>query len=1065
MNLFDNINKLFADELKASLEPGASVSLAVPRFSIDAWQALKKELAGIRSARLLFTDPAFLPDADFADKARIERERALYGGTDGGVINALQQKALARECAEWLRKKASLRAPAKGAGLQGFMHLAAKAEECVYLPLSGFTGAELGLAKGHGMVNIVNRLEAPHCGAYLQLFNELWRDGALHDVKDALLGRLELMYRENAPEYIYFLALNAIFQSFLEDSDFLPNEASGYRESAIWQKLYDFQKDAALGIIGKLEKFNGCILADSVGLGKTFTALAVIKYYESRNRNVLVLCPKKLAGNWIMYQANYVNNPLARDRLRYNVLHHTDLSRGHGMANGLDLALLNWSNYDLVVIDESHNFRNGGQTGPDGMRENRYLRLLNRVIRGGVKTRVLMLSATPVNNRFQDLRSQLTLACEGDESQWDGKLGTDKKIADIFKNAQKAFNAWNRMPQERRTVNALLGMLDSGFFNILDSVSIARSRRHIEKHYNIEALGPFPERLSPLSRRPRLSDIAGLDYSLLFNKLDRLNLEIYAPSLHIFASRREKYENEKGNLTRTGRESGLRRLMATNLLKRLESSVHSFLLTLRKIIRLIEEALAAIEAFEKNREAAGIAPDADSEDFDLDDQNIDLLALRGKSPISLADMDYVSWRASVLADLAILRELESAVSQIGPETDSKLQSLLELIDLKLARPLNGGNRKILVFTAFADTAAYLYGQLAPHVLQKHGLHCAMISGAGSAKSTVPGLRPDFNDILTNFAPLARERASQGKQAEHDVDLLIATDCLSEGQNLQDCDFVVNYDIHWNPVRIIQRFGRVDRIGSPNRRIQMANFWPDIALDDYIRLKERVEARMKATVLASTGDDDLLDESEKGDLAYRKRQLLQLRQGSLDLEDLAGGISITDLGLNEFRQDLLALSKKYDNPDLAPNGLYALVGEAPGCPPGAIFILRKRDAEKAHASEAWLHPFYLAYVDMEGKPVLNGALEHLRALRLLCRGASLPDMALCKSFSAETRDGKRMEEYLHLLGRALEAIIGVKEQSDVDSLFRPGGTSALKNSIHGLDEFELLCFIVVRPANA
>lgn len=616
-----------------------------------------------------------------------------------------------------------------------------------------------------------------------------------------------------------------MFSEFLEDvsEDVLPNEATGFKNSKIWNMLYDFQKDAALAIINKLEKYNGCILADSVGLGKTFTALAVIKYYENRNKSVLVLCPKKLAENWNTYKDNYVNNPIAADRLRYDVLFHTDLSRDHGTSNGLDLDRLSWGNYDLVVIDESHNFRNGGELSGEDQKENRYLKLLNKVVRAGVKTKVLMLSATPVNNRFNDLKNQLVLAYEGTPELIDEKLNTSKSIDEIFRQAQTAFNAWSKLPAEERTTDNLLRRLDFDFFEVLDSVTIARSRKHIEKYYNTEKIGKFPERRKPISLRPSLTDLpSAINYNEIYEQLSQLQLEIYTPSAYIFPSKMQKYidlTHHKGNnLTQSGREEGIRRLMSVNLLKRLESSVPSFRLTLERIRNLIMETIDGITQYEKYGEANIDMYEADSDDFDMEDQNTDYLTVGHKVKIDLADMDYKSWKDVLQKDADTLELLILMIADITPEHDTKLQELYKLISQKIENPINPGNKKVLIFTAFSDTAEYLYDNVSRYVMEKYGLNTGMISGTVDGKTTLKNFKATFNNILTCFSPVSKDRDVLMPGSKKDIDILIATDCISEGQNLQDCDYCVNYDIHWNPVRIIQRFGRIDRIGSRNKQI-------------------------------------------------------------------------------------------------------------------------------------------------------------------------------------------------------------------------------------------------------
>jgi len=850
--------------------------------------------------------------------------------------------------------------------------------------------------------------------------------------------------------------------------DVLPNEATGFKNSAIWQKLYNFQKDAALAIINKLEKYNGCILADSVGLGKTFTALAVIKYYENRNKSVLVLCPKRLSDNWNTFKLNLLNNPIATDRLRYDVLYHTDLSRTSGYSNGIPLDRINWSNYDLIIIDESHNFRNGGQTyGELGEKENRYLRLLNQVIRKGVKTKVLMLSATPVNNRFTDLRNQLALAYEGDEGLINDKLSTRNTIDVIFRRAQTAFNKWSEFIAAERTTENLLSMLDFDFFELLDCVTIARSRKHIERYYDTAEIGTFPERNKPISLRCGLTTLPdAISYNDIYNRLSKLNLSIYTPSNYILSSKIEKYEEKYGTemantrFKQTDRELGILVLMRINLLKRLESSVYAFRLTLGRIINTIDDIIEEIENYDPAK--AIVLKDLNDLDFDMDDQNTEYFTVGRNVKIELSDMDYITWLEDLKLDRQVLSDLLYNIEIITPEHDYKLKVLMNAIEDKLANPINNANKKIIIFSAFADTVEYLYKHVSNLLTQKYGLHSAMVTGAIGSKTTVPKLRTEFNTILTCFAPLAKDKYLIMPDQDSGIDMLIATDCISEGQNLQDCDYLINYDIHWNPVRIIQRFGRIDRIGSKNDVIQLVNFWPDLDLDDYIKLKVRVEARMKISIMTATGDDNPIAD-DKGDLEYRRQQLERLQNEVVDIEEMSTGVSIMDLGLNEFRMDLISYIK--DNPDLdkTPFGMHAIVtSNGEELPPGVIYVLKNINPGVNPENQNRLHPFYIVYISDQGAVVSNHLepKQTLDILRLICKNKTEPILDLCRQFNTMTDDGKKMVKYSDLLQETISSIINVNVESDIDSLFKPGGTTALRTNISGLNDFELICFVVV-----
>jgi superfamily II DNA or RNA helicase len=1090
MEILDNINQLLGDNLKQTIAPGSKLKIAASCFSIYAFEALKQELERIESLEFVFTSPTFVPN-EVTDRVRkerrefhipkAERERSFYGSEfEIQLKNKLTQRAIAKECADWMRRKAKFRSNRGMAPMQQFACVQSGSVDAVYMPLHGFTAVDLGYQQGDAVSNIVNKMdESAATSTFLNLFNQVWNDtDKLQDVTDRLCEHIESAYQENAPERIYFLMLYNIFNEFLEDlnDDVLPNDMTGYQDSLVWQKLFNFQRDAATGIINKLETFNGCILADSVGLGKTFTALAVIKYYELRNRSVLVLCPKKLADNWLTFNRNLKTNLFAKDRFNYDVLCHTDLQRTTGESFGTPLNRINWGNYDLVVIDESHNFRNNDAFKE---RETRYDKLMNSVIKDGVKTKVLMLSATPVNNRFNDLRNQLALAYEGDSESINEKLHTERDINEIFRRAQATFNTWSKLPPEERTAEAILGTLDFDFFELLDSVTIARSRRHIETFYDTRDIGTFPERRKPLSFHCRLtnrSDVIG--FNEIFSQLSLMKLAVYAPISYILPSRLAKYEElydtemggGKGKFKQVDREKSLQALMTVNLLKRLESSVEAFRLTLKKLQGNHQNTLAKIKVFNQTGgnvrfvDATVALEDAGPDEDDVFDP--DGAKIGGKIQISLADMDVPSWEHDLQADLMLIDALLSEMEKINPADDTKLQHLKTQIESKFVSPINPGNKKILLFTAFADTAKYLYDNLAADILESHQLHTGKVTGSDSPRSTLKQ-GYDFQSLLTLFSPRSKEKAAILPNEPGEIDILIGTDCISEGQNLQDCDTVINYDIHWNPVRIIQRFGRIDRIGSQNASIQLMNYWPDITLDEYINLRERVENRMVIADVTATGDDNVLN-TESNEVSYRKEQLRRLQEEVIEMEDLKTGVSITDLGLNDFRMDLLNYVK--ENGDLAsvPSGMHALVPADPerGLQPGVIFTLRNRHHSINIGGQNRLHPYYLIYMGEDGE-VVTDYTEIKRLLdltRTACKGVVdyLPDV--CQAFNQATNDGRNMQPYSDLLDKAIRSIIDLKEDNDIDSLFTGVKTTALVNTIAGLDDFELIAFLVIQPRN-
>ncbi|WP_410541172.1 helicase-related protein [Streptococcus salivarius] len=1075
----DNRSIRLGDELKKEIKSGSMVKIAAATFSMFAFQQLKEELETIEELKFIFTNPTFVTDETRVGYREYtipkkEREQSIFGGRyELKLMNELTQKAIARECAEWIRKKARFKSiNIETDEMPNGMRIETDDDTVAVDRLKNFDRKELGYDSSL-FKTTRNIYHAPLSLSYLDEFDSFWQnDEYFRDVTEEFLETLNLAHKEHSPEFLYYVMLYNLFSEFLEDinDDYTPNEQVGYKNTKLWNLLYDFQQDAVKSIISKLEKYNGCILADSVGLGKTFTALAVMTYYAYRGKRILVLCPKKLENNWNMYRHDYVNNPIYDRHLIYDVLYHTDLSRDKGISNGIDLALNKWENYDLVVIDESHNFRNGGSSESDQGegRENRYSRLMNRIIKSGVPTKVLMLSATPVNNRFNDLKNQIALAYEGDVEQIDGKLDTQSSINDIFRNAQLAYNKWADLPAEERTTDKLLSTLDFDFFKVLDSVTIARSRKHIREFYDRKAIGDFPERMKPRNFEPDLT-VSDLDvtYKKLYQLLDRLQLTIYQPSLYIYPSKREKYEialaGNKANLTQLGRESGMKKLMMINLLKRLESSVAAFRYTLIDVVKTyVDETLKAISTYEQTGlDALSGVPVLNEDDFDIEDSNLDVF-IGKKNRIALKDMDYRSWKLELEKDQSILLELEKLIDQITPAEDKKLQTLYRLIDEKMTHPINEGNKKLIIFSAFATTTNYLYKHISQYVLDTYGLHTAQISGTKGFETTLKTKHRDLNSLLTYFSPQSKDRNLLFPDDQREIDVLIATDVISEGQNLQDADMMVNYDIHWNPVRIIQRFGRVDRIGSKNKFIQLVNFWPNIELDEYIDLKSRVESRMKISVLTSTADDNVLSSEEIEDNNYRKKQLERLRNEVVDLEEMSEGISIMDLGLEDYRMDLLKYLESHPELEKVPKGLQAILSVDKEEAEGAIFVLKNKEELRGRNQKNQLHPYYILYVNSEGDLVVSPeeSKKILDLLGSLCRGKTQPIQALVNQYNRQTKDGKEMSGYSKLLQQAIEQLMEQDQLSTMDALFNFGTVNLMNTSIEGMDDFELICFFAL-----
>ena len=1083
MKIIDNrLNKL-GDDLKKELKEGDKCNIASAVFSMYSYQELKKQLDLIKEFNFIFTNPTFIKEKKEQKQERLfelnnyKREKSLAGSEfEIKLKNKLNGKAIAKECANWIKEKAKFKSNINNNPIQKFMNIN---DRVTYLNVDEFSSAGLGYQKDNTIFNPVTKIDDNYeiTKGYLSSFNEIWNnEELLKDVTDDVVDYISDLYKENSPEFIYYVILYNIFNEFLLDvsEDDLANEKVGFKESVIWNTLYDFQKDAALGIINKLEKYNGCILADSVGLGKTYTALAVIKYYQERNKSVLVLCPKKLSDNWNTYKTNYKDNILQADRFNYDVLYHTDLSRRKGISNGHDLNRINWGNYDLVVIDESHNFRNNSARND---RETRYTRLLNDVMKAGVKTKVLMLSATPVNNKFTDLKNQLALAYEGSTNIIDENISKTKSIDTILKNAQSVFNKWSKLPIEKRNLKALLNDLnkDFDFFKLLDSVTIARSRNHIQKYYDMNRIGRFPTRNKPLSKSTELTNIPDF-YSIqeIYVMLSKLNMCVYTPFDYILPAQIKQYEElydikvreGKSTFKQADRERSLQKLMRVNLLKRLESSVDSFRITLDKMLTTVNAMINSIDDFEKNGcslELDGI----DVSDYFEDEEIEELLdgdfQIGNKVKIKLKDMNTLGWKEDLQADQTILTELLDEFKKIHPDNDLKLTELVNTIRNKIENPINSDNKKIVIFSAFADTADYIYENVSKVIKLEYGLDTALVTGSGSNKCTL-NINKDFNNLLINFSPISKHRdLIQEEKENNNIDILVATDCISEGQNLQDCDYLINYDIHWNPVRIIQRFGRIDRIGSKNQVIQLVNFWPNMNLDDYINLKNRVENRMYMLDISATGEDNVLT-NQSTDMEYRKSQLQKLKEEVVDLEDMNTGVSITDLGLNDFRMDLLEYINKNGNLDYVVNGLHSVVksDEENGLPKGTIFVLKNINSKVNIENTNQLHPFYIVYISEEGQVVSNhlNVKNTLDLIRYVSKENKEPIKEAYEYFNEITNDGNNMEKYSELLNISIESIINVKEESDIDSLFRRGGTTMLKNDITGLEDFELIAFVVV-----
>ena len=1057
------------DLVRPWLKPNHQLDVFSPSFSLFAFAEVLADVPRLANARLVV--PAQRPKDGLVS---VHEQLDLLGTkADRAARNKLQAPWLARRFSAWLDAKAQVR-HASGSIPQGTMVLRddqGTAQQAV-LGSFAFSTEGLGITPGNPLSLIQTSENPAEAHMLSQWFDMQW--GALKDqpeAKAALIASVKELSTHRDATSVYTLMLQHLFASNGEgmDEERIVKSATGIRNTVVWKKLYKFQRDGVVGAIDKLERFGGCIIADSVGLGKTFEALAIIKYSELRNDRVLVLCPKRLRDNWTLYKANDKRNVLASDRFNYDVLNHTDLSRDGGLSGDIDLSHVNWGNYDLVVIDESHNFRN--KKSPRQGNETRYDRLMRKIIREGVKTRVLMLSATPVNNRLADLKNQIAFVTEGDDTAL-----FDHGIASIdstTRRAQKAFNRWLELPNEEKTPALLVEMLGFDYFALLDHLTIARSRRHIEKYYGTAETGRFPDRLPPINIKADV-DRAGEFRSIRDINLEirRLNLAAYAPLRYVLPHKQDAYDQKYSTQIRGGesffrqvdREESLIHLLRVNVLKRMESAVSSFALTVHRQLEDVEATLAQIESHPAEIEELDVA------DVDIDDPAFESLLVGRKVKVLLGDVDLVRWKQDLTEDRNRLATLYAAAEQVSAARDDKLLRLRDLIAAKCKNPINAGNRKVIIFTAFADTATYLYEQLAGWAKSELGIESALVTGSGRNQSTLP-LRRDLSSILTAFSPRSKERP-EDLAHEGELDLLIATDCISEGQNLQDCDWLVNYDIHWNPVRIIQRFGRIDRIGSRNTCIQLVNFWPNMELEEYINLEQRVSGRMVLLDISATGEENIIEQqsgNQMNDLEYRRNQLLKMQDSVIDLEDLSSGVAITDLTLTDFRIDLAEFNKLHPGKlDSLPLGAFAVAtSNDVDIPPGVIFCLRAEDAaaEKAIDPGYPLAPHYLVHASEDGAVLLpyTQAKTTLDRLKRMALGRDFPDATACARFDRATKHGEDMRHAQKLLAASVASIVGKSEERAVASLFSPGGTHAMKGEFAGSNDFEVLAYMVILPS--
>jgi SNF2 family DNA or RNA helicase len=1058
-------NGKVGDILKQSIQKECKLSIISGYFTIYAFSELKKELIKIKELRLLFTAPLF--------KNNYAHNYLSGEAEEIKFKNQLQQVKIARECALWIKEKVQTK-EVNTSGVIPFnlYHINDGSNNTALQGSSNFSSIGLGYASSNTFAMNTLSKDSETTRDFLSTFDEIWNNKSMvTDVKKEILEAIEEIASNKSPQFLYFMTLYNIFKEFIGDLDEekIIRTKTGFKETLVWNKLYNFQRDGVLGAIDKLEKYNGCIIADSVGLGKTFEALAVIKYYELRNDRVLVLCPKKLRENWTVYTINDRRNVLSNDRFNYDVLNHTDLTRASGYSGEINLATLNWENYDLIVIDESHNFRNSGTTSEKKKTKSRYARLLENVLKKGVKTKVLMLSATPVNNKLNDLKNQVAFITEANDSAF-ADLGI-KSIEQTLRKSQSKFNNWMKLSEKERTTAKLLDSLNFDYFKLLDLITIARSRKHIQKYYDTTEIGKFPSRNKPITLKPDIDTQDSFPPLSEINKtIRRLTLSAYSPLKYVYPHMQEeyskKYDIELGNgrvFKQTDRENSLIHLMRVNLLKRMESSINSFSLTLIKLIDMNQNIIDMID-----NHSESIYEETNIVDVDIESDEYASQLIGNKVKVLIADVDKIRWKQDLQSDLNKLEELLAASLEVDNTRDNKLKILKEKITQKINNPINGDNKKVIIFTAFADTAEYLYKNIASWAKDVFQVDSCLITGSGTNKTTLQIKEKDLNSLLTNFSPISKERGKVESTETKEIDILIATDCISEGQNLQDCDYLVNYDIHWNPVRIIQRFGRIDRLGSKNETIQLVNFWANMELDEYINLESRVSGRMVLLDVSATGEENIIDtknSSEMNDLSYRAKQLKELQDTVIDLEDVSGGISITDLTLNDFKMDLMGcLKTDEDKLKRSPLGIHSVIESSSNTTiqKGTLFCLKLLKNE-VYTDNYSLEPYYLVYVDENNEINLGftSAKTILDIYKNLCMGKDEVIPHAIKLFEDETNNYSNVSKYTAQLKVAVESIIGKKEESGMDSLFSRGGTSISSDSFNGIEDFELISYLVIK----
>lgn len=1055
----------YIDKIKSVLQSkkNADVYILNDKLTLSVFAVLEQSLKNVRHIYLIIRGKPQLPIDKVAREFEMNPNDTLYNEYDIVEKNELTHFAKAKTMHDFISKNVEIRrlSPRANVGLNiliiddDFM-------------ITGTTSLELNDRRSEQRIDfnsvISGDMDKSQILRFKNEFERIWlSDQITYDFKDELLSSLAYVYKEHSPEFAYYFTLNQLYGDKIDESvQRFERDNVGFKDSVIWNMLFDFQKEAVRYAIEKINRYNGCIIADSVGLGKTFEALAVMKYFSDRQDNILVLTPAKLYNNWDTYRDNdYEDNPLADDVIKYKVMCHTDLSRYSGISrSGYDLARFDWSRFDLIVIDESHNFRNRTEKEES---ETRYQRLLETVVKKKTHTKVLLLSATPVNNSLTDLKNQIALIT-GDNDDAYEKEGIES-IGQTLRKASAIFNAWERHGYSSK--EELYDSLPKDFFDLLELLTISRSRKHITNYYKSEDIGTFPAKMPVSTYNPNIDTQRKLlNFKETLVTLEDLQLAAYTPMRYIKREYRDMYQRmyqtiHKGKVvfTQEGRENTTKILQMFNLFKRLESSVYAFLQTLNRQYERINNYIALLN---------GNGTELTDEVFSDDEET----SLDYKLDIKVAHLDKEAYLNDLFFDKAIIERLiEQAEKILAEGRDEKLIVLKKIIKDKIENsPFNIGNKKILIFSAFADTARYLYEAVSGELLSR-GYYTGMVSGSDKPQTTIPQhLKPvqksgrqvpfDFNKVLTYFSPVSK---NANIPEDRQITVLIGTDCISEGQNLQDCDTVINYDIQWNPVHLIQRFGRIDRIGSRNAQIKLINFFPAMDLNEYLGLESRVKKKMIQSNVVSTGDDNLLS-PEMNDLSFRTKQMEKLRNEVIDIDDASDTISITDLNMNQYIYELSQFIRSHKELLQVPRGIYSIAkaNELGINQNGVLFCFKYKNNEEKPNSDSSLFPYYLSFVSDEGEVIYKStqARELLKRFRGLCYRMNNVNEELVRAFLRETKNTTNMSRYSDLLNKVVGSIQKVEEDNAGFSLFDFGG---FKNDFADKtsDDFELVSFIIVR----